>query len=251
MPSRGLGLGFATVLLKNPQNVVVATARNPSASEGLQQLKAAYPDGRLHLVQLDVADVASVRRAAEETALLLPSGLDNLVSNAGPEMPQASFEDMCVAVALHECDLDALMEEVGFNLKTTITVIREFLPLVRKSEAKKIAVISSILGSIDYGYQMVGLANAYSVSKAALNMLVRKWSSYIKNDGIITAIIHPGWSGATQIGSGISDWIAKYAPETPNLPIAKSAEDCMNVLGAWTPEDNGQFFNHDGTKLPW
>jgi NAD(P)-dependent dehydrogenase (short-subunit alcohol dehydrogenase family) len=76
-------------------------------------------------------------------------------------------------------DLDVLVEEVGFNLKSTITVIREFTPLVRKSEAKRIAVISSILGSIELGQGFNGLANAYSISKAALNMCVQadEWDS--------------------------------------------------------------------------
>jgi NAD(P)-dependent dehydrogenase (short-subunit alcohol dehydrogenase family) len=63
-----------------------------------------------------------------------------------------------------------LIDEVGFNLKSTIIVVREFLPLIRKSEGKKIGIISSVLGSIEYAGNMIGLANGYSIAKAALNM---------------------------------------------------------------------------------
>lgn len=62
------------------------------------------------------------------------------------------------------------MSELEFNLAAPIYLLREFLPLVRKSQAKKILVITSILASIELGGYMTGLANGYSVSKAALNM---------------------------------------------------------------------------------
>jgi NAD(P)-dependent dehydrogenase (short-subunit alcohol dehydrogenase family) len=214
--SRGLGLGFAEVLLRNPNNIVVATARNPAGSPDLQQLKAKHTDGRLHIIQLDVSSVESVRKAAEETARLLPSGLDTLISNAGPIHPQPQFEDI---------DLDVLVEEVGFNLKSTITVIREFTPLVRKSEAKRIAVISSILGSIELGQGFNGLANAYSISKAALNMTIRKWSAYLKDEGITMSIIQPGKTNlptAYRILSIVDLPFAKYrqaGPPTPPLAM--------------------------------
>lgn len=49
-------------------------------------------------------------------------------------------------------------------------VIRAFLPLIRKSKEKKILAITSVLGSIELGFTMPGVANTYSVVKAGLNM---------------------------------------------------------------------------------
>lgn len=63
--------------------MVVATARNTAKSDGLRELKAKDTQGRLKLVDLDVSNADSIRAAAEETAKLLPEGLDNLISNAG------------------------------------------------------------------------------------------------------------------------------------------------------------------------
>jgi hypothetical protein len=60
-----------------------------------------------------------------------------------------------------------------------------------------------------------------------------------------------GWSGATQIGNGIADWMAKYAPHVPNLSVEESAEGTIKVLNSLKPEDNGAFYGYDGNKLPW
>jgi NAD(P)-dependent dehydrogenase (short-subunit alcohol dehydrogenase family) len=69
--------------LKNPDNVVVATARDTAGSSGLKELKAQDNKGKLLLVDLDVSKVESVQAAAKKVAQLLPEGLDNLISNAG------------------------------------------------------------------------------------------------------------------------------------------------------------------------
>jgi hypothetical protein len=60
-----------------------------------------------------------------------------------------------------------------------------------------------------------------------------------------------GWIGATELGSVITSWIEKNSPEIPNLTVETSAADCLKVFDGITAEDNGLFFNHDGTKLPW
>ncbi len=67
-------------------------------------------------------------------------------------------------------DIEEFQAEVNFNITAPLLLLREFVPLVSKSKAKKILVLTSILGSTEIGYRMPGLANAYSVAKAALNM---------------------------------------------------------------------------------
>ena len=82
--------------LKEEDNFVIATARDVSA-KSLQELTAKYPKTRLALVELNVTDVASIKKAAEEVATLLPNGLDYLINNAGiMPQPMTSFEDLCV-----------------------------------------------------------------------------------------------------------------------------------------------------------
>lgn len=240
---RGLGLGFVTELLKNTNNVVIATARSTTGSPGLQELKAKFNNDRLHLVDLDVSNAESITKAAGETAKLLPNGLDNLVSNAGVDLTGSS--------TFEELDIDLLMKDLKFTLGAPLLLIRAFLPLIRKSEDKRILLISSILGSVQIATSVPGAVNGYSVARAALNMLGRKWSPILKSEGVTLAMAHPGWVGTTGIGDGLSDWVAKYNPSLENLPVEKSAADVMKVLNSITIEDSGSLINHDRTKLPF
>lgn len=36
-----------------------------------------------------------------------------------------------------------------------------------------------------------------------------------------------------------------------NLSVETSATNSMRVLDTLKPEDNGEFFNHDGSKIGW
>lgn len=53
------------------------------------------------------------------------------------------------------------------------------------------------------------------------------------------------------MGASILPWVNAYNPGLENVPVEKSAEECMAILNGLTPEDNGEFFDHDGTKIPW
>ncbi|PSR74600.1 hypothetical protein BD289DRAFT_379877 [Coniella lustricola] len=241
--SRGLGLAMATKLLENPNNTVIATARDTAGSPGLQQLAKKHSNDRLILIDLDVTDEQSVLNAAAQASEHLPHGLDHLLSNAGiSPNPTTSLDDL---------DIGETLDEINFNIKAALLVLRAFVPLVRRSTAKKIFVMTSVLGSLAASSSMPNLANAYSVAKAALNMLTRKWAAVLKEDGITTILMHPGYVGETDMGSSAREWIAKYAPDIRSIPLEQSAAGCLAVLDRVTLEDNGDFFQWDGDKVPW
>jgi hypothetical protein len=60
-----------------------------------------------------------------------------------------------------------------------------------------------------------------------------------------------GWVPATGIGSGITEWVEKNAPNLPRVPVAESAAGVVKIFEALTIEDTNSFFNYDGSKLPW
>ncbi|KAF9009550.1 hypothetical protein BDQ17DRAFT_1235454 [Cyathus striatus] len=241
--SRGIGLSLAETLLKDSNNFVVATARNPDSAPGLAELKAKYSADRLAVIKLDVTSDASVAEAVKEVEVLLPNGLDYLVSNAGIHpQPITPFS---------EIDLVKFAEEVTFNAVVPVRVARPLLPLIQKSEKKKIIIVSSALGSIELGSTTFpGLSNTYSISKAALNMLGRKWGAELKPAGVTVALIHPGWV-QTEIGDGIAEWMHKNAPSVPQITPTESTEGLINVAKSVTLESTTSFYNYDGTPLPW
>ncbi|KAF2673280.1 putative short-chain dehydrogenases/reductase [Microthyrium microscopicum] len=240
---RGLGLAFTKELLQDPKNHVIASARNPSGSKGLQELITKYPKNQLSLVQLDVTDEKSIANAVKETEELAPNGIDNFISNAGI----ASDE----LIPFSDVDLKTFGEDLNFQLVATISLFRAFLPLIKKSEQKKVLVLTSVLGSIELGIGMPGLANTYSIMKAGLNMLWRKWAAELKGDKVTVVLIHPGWVGETDMGGTIGPYMEKYAPDVLNVPEVESATGCMKVLKEATFEQTGSFFVYDGSSLPW
>lgn len=60
-----------------------------------------------------------------------------------------------------------------------------------------------------------------------------------------------GWVPSTELGDGISAWMAKYAPNNPRVTTEDSAAGVIKVLTEFTIDQTGSFFNYDGTKLPW
>jgi NAD(P)-dependent dehydrogenase (short-subunit alcohol dehydrogenase family) len=114
--------------------------------------------------------------------------LDHLISNAGVSSsgPLKTFDELYVSVFKyclvnvdHLCDLmchtrDAheLVEEVKFPITSLLLLVRGFLPLIQKSQVKKILVVTSVVGSITLAPLTANLGNGYGIARAALNMYV-------------------------------------------------------------------------------
>ncbi|KAH9913015.1 uncharacterized protein B0H18DRAFT_1050980 [Fomitopsis serialis] len=235
--SRGIGLALVEELLKDPSNFIVATARDLKRSPGLQSLTSTYPEARLAVLLLDLASKESIEKAGEQAATLLPNGLDFLIHNSA---------------IIFDRDLDQLEEELRINTIAPIRAVRTFLPLIRKSKAqdRKIVFISSGLASIENGHFWTGLSEGYSISKAGLNMVVRKWGVALKLEGINTMALQPGYVD-TDMGQGLSAWIQEHAAWVPMMSPNECAVQCLNVVKEAKLEDAVAFYGFDGTRVPW
>ena len=80
--SGGIGLATATVLAQRGGTVVLACRDEGKADRAAAQIRAAAPGAGVRLVHLDLASLASVRRAAGEILADCPR-LDLLINNAG------------------------------------------------------------------------------------------------------------------------------------------------------------------------
>ncbi|KAF8885511.1 hypothetical protein BD779DRAFT_1533544 [Infundibulicybe gibba] len=242
--SRGIGFAIVEELLKDKNNFVIASARSPQTATGLQDLAKKFPKEQLAIVQFDITDYESIKRGAAEATALCPNGLDYLINNAGVNyQAEATFENM---------DVELFAKEMRNNTVVPVQIGNAFLPLIRKSQAKKLVFVSSELGSLELGGHLPGLANAYSVSKAALNMLARKWGASLKKEGITTIVLHPGWVH-TDIGDTINEWVKEFAPHMLDgkLTAQQSAQGTLNAIHAAKLEDATQFWNFDLTFKPW
>ncbi|KAG2209504.1 hypothetical protein INT47_008348 [Mucor saturninus] len=230
--SRGLGLEFVTQIAAKG-HTVFALARNPSASEGLQKL---VDNKKVFAVQLDTTDEKSIKNAVEEVSKNAPQGVDVLINNAGISGDRGGN--------IRKTDDEDYINVFTTNVVAVASVTNAFLPLLRQrgqDHTKKILNMSSILASISQinTINPTGKASAYSVSKAALNMLTKLTSNQLASENFIVYASHPGWV-KTDMGGD-------------DAPVEKkdSIAGMLKVIENLTPEQNGSFIDYQGNQLPW
>nr|WP_156677670.1 SDR family oxidoreductase [Sphingomonas profundi] len=188
----------------------------------------------IRFVQLDIADDESVQ-AAFSTVEAQSAHLDVLVNNAGIGGgldTQPSTE----AVA----DVQAMFD---VNFFGTVRATQAFLPLVRKSTAGRIVMISSGLGSITLTADMKSptwtlAAMGYSASKTALNMFTVKLAKELLAEGVKVNAACPG-SVATDMGGPM-------APRSVEQGAAIAIR--LATLG-WMGPTGGFYHDGDGPKI--
>jgi NAD(P)-dependent dehydrogenase (short-subunit alcohol dehydrogenase family) len=213
--SRGIGLEFARQYRAEGAQVT-GTARSDAGLARLQALGAAT----LHL---DVADAASASDLAWPGA---GAGFDMVVFAAGIYGPRTTGLQ-----TPSEADFDAVMH-------TNVLGAMRLLPQLNGALAAgaKLAVISSRMGAI--GPRTGSGGWLYRASKSALNSVLKDISLQMSGRAVCIAF-HPGWVRTDMGGAGA------------DLDVADAVADMRRTLAALTPADNGGFFDHDGTPIPW
>jgi NAD(P)-dependent dehydrogenase (short-subunit alcohol dehydrogenase family) len=165
---------------------------------------------KVTFLEIDVADPASIRRAAEEFSDRA-NHLDALVNNAGILLD----EDKSALTITPE------IFEKTFRTNTLgpWLVARAFLPLLEKSAAPRIVNVSSGGGQLDGGAD--GWAPGYCVSKTALNGVTVQLAAALPK--IAVNCVCPGWvrtdmggsNASRSIGEGAAGivWLASEAPQ--------------------------------------
>ncbi|HZI11179.1 MAG TPA: SDR family oxidoreductase [Myxococcus sp.] len=221
--SRGIGLEFVQQLLKRG-DTVEAGVRSQEGAKRLEPL-ARESGGRLRIHALDVEDAASIRAFAAD---LRASPVDVLINNAGV------YGQAC---ALADVDYADLARTFGINALGPLRVTSALLPALRQGTSRRVAHVSSRMGSIASNTE--GGSYAYRMSKAALNAGVRSMSHDLKAEGFVTVMLHPGWV-QTDMGG----------PEAP-LPAAASVRGMLRVIDGLGPEHSGRFLDYQGQEVPW
>jgi NAD(P)-dependent dehydrogenase (short-subunit alcohol dehydrogenase family) len=174
--SRGIGLEFVKQLVKREDAIVFAGVRIPAS---LKEKFDPLPKN-LIILQCDVTsdqDVANCAKAVQNKC----GRLDVLINNAGID----NF------VTIRDATPDQLREVLETNLIAPLRVIKAFIPLIQRSNIKKVISISSDFGSITMNDRKE--FGPYNVSKAGLNMLVVQFKNEYAEDGITFIPMHPGY----------------------------------------------------------
>jgi NAD(P)-dependent dehydrogenase (short-subunit alcohol dehydrogenase family) len=183
--NRGIGREVARQLADRGYTVLLGARDERKGRVAADELSEA--GGEARSVVLDVADPASVERAAGRLRED-PGELDVLVNNAG------IGSDFGIAGA--DPDFDALQRALDTNFFGAYRLTIALLPLLRKSKNPRIVNVSSGMGGIS---EMGGWSPGYRVSKAALNAMTRILSTELKDEGFLVNSACPGFV-ATDMG---------------------------------------------------
>lgn len=216
--SRGIGLRTALHFARKG-HTVFASMRDTSIAGELEKAMRSE-ELPVEIVQLDVTDDTSVRRAIKEV-LDSTGRIDVLVNNAG-----FGFHG-----PVEEADIKEAKLVFETNFFGPIRLIQAVLPTMRKQRSGTIVNVSSLSGVIAEPYNGI-----YAASKHALEAASESLHYECHPFGIRVAIIEPG--GHNTRGYWRSREERRFAEDSPHFEYGdKFMEAVKKLPGAEQPGD--------------
>jgi NAD(P)-dependent dehydrogenase (short-subunit alcohol dehydrogenase family) len=218
--NRGLGLEFVRQYAIDNYEVI-ACSRKINKKDDLHELQIKFKN--ISIYKLDVANFSSIDQFAKS----LKSPIDILINNAGV-YPDSSIDHI---------NYDKWLEAFKINTLAAFKMTKAFLPHLKKSHLKKVASLTSKMGSIDDNSG--GSEYLYRSSKTALNMVMKSLSIDLKPYDLALITLHPGWV-RTDMGG-------------PNglIDADESVTGMKRQIDKLSMKTSGQFIAYDGKKIPW
>jgi 3-oxoacyl-[acyl-carrier protein] reductase len=171
--ARGIGFAIAARLVTDGADVAIWDVDEGQAAKAAAQLSER---GRAEALAVDVADAASVERAARET-LRRYGRVDVLVNNAGiagPNMP------------VWEYPREAWQKILDIDLTGVFLCCRALVPSMRERNYGRIVNIASIAGK-----EGNPAAAAYSAAKAGVIALTKSLGKELAGTGVLVNCVTP------------------------------------------------------------
>ncbi len=223
--NRGLGLALVGALLERGARVI-ACCRDPARAHALSALAQAHGE-RLIVHRLDVTDAAAIDALPVVVARCLQH-LDLVVNNAGVLVSGERFGNVRA---------QSLADSFAVNAAAPLLLTQALAPLLALGHHACVLCVTSQLGSIAQADRCRTLS--YAMSKAALNMAVKRLAAELAPRGIVVLAAHPGWLKTIMGGDGAT------------LTPAASAQALLRLVERTTVRDAGRFLAYDGAPLPW
>lgn len=217
--NRGIGKEFVERLLEDG-HTVFAGMRDISSFD--------FEHENLTIFPLDVSSTESSNEFGRYV-LSKTDTIDVLVNNAGMmDGRWATFE---------EVDMEKSLEVLNVNTIGPMRVTQALWPTLKSTPNAKVAMITSLMGSIDDC--MSGRSYAYRTSKTGLNMITKVLSIEGRDCDITVSCYHPGWV-KTDMGG-----------ERAPVSKADSVNGLLSLINGQTMEMSGRFFEYTGAEFPW
>jgi NAD(P)-dependent dehydrogenase (short-subunit alcohol dehydrogenase family) len=238
--TQGIGLGFVKQLLADAKMTrLYATYRQQPSAE-LLALQDQYPDV-LSCLPLDITDEQQISECL--TTIGSQTEALHLVINCVGILHDGTFQP---EKSLRQLNTDQLSRYFQVNSIGAALLAKHLLPLVTHAERSIFATISAKVGSI--GDNQLGGWYGYRASKAALNMLIKTAALEYrrKSPNTILVLLHPGTTD-----TNLSRPFQRSVPSDKLFTVERTVTQLLTVLSHLEADDSGEFFNWDGSRLPW
>jgi NAD(P)-dependent dehydrogenase (short-subunit alcohol dehydrogenase family) len=246
--SAGLGLENTRALAAAGARVVMATRDARKTEQAAARIRRAVPGAVLEHVELDLADLRSVRDAVAVIADRHAS-IDVVIANAG------------IMATPERRTVDGFELQIGVNHLGHAAFVAGLLPVVRASGAGRIVIVSSEahrigqldVDDLDWERRRYQRWAAYGQSKLANLLYLRELARRLEAAGapVLAAGAHPGYArtelqtkGPTMQG-GLSGTVNAVVNRIGNAVLAQSpARGALPQLLAATAPDvpNGSYW---------
>jgi NAD(P)-dependent dehydrogenase (short-subunit alcohol dehydrogenase family) len=218
---RGIGFEFARQYAEDGWKVL-ACCRDPANAPNL--LALAQKNSNVQVITLDVMNFKQIEQVA---GTLQHTPIDVLINNAGI-YPESRFGDV---------DMDEWSTAFKINSMAPLKLAEAFQANLAKSQLKKLATLTSKMGSIDDNTS--GGSYIYRSTKTAANMVMKSLSIDLAPAGISVVTLHPGWV-LTDMGG-------------PNamINVKTSVSGLRNVIANLSLVNTGKFIAYDGKEITW
>ena len=213
--TRGIGLAIAQAFLERGARVVVSGRKEDGVKAAVERLRAVGGD-RVCGVAAHSARPEDVTRLFDEAARVF--GTANVVVNNAATNPSMS--------PLSEIELEVFDKIMETNLRGYLLVVREGVRRLRAEKSPGSVINVSTVAALR---PWPGLG-AYSVSKAAVNMMTQVLAIELGRDGIRVNAIAPGVV-RTRFSEALWKEPAAEERATKGLPLGRIAEP-EDIAGA-------------------
>ncbi|SDG26064.1 SDR family oxidoreductase [Pelagibacterium luteolum] len=199
----GIGYEDALALAGAGANVVLAGRNAKKGAEAVARIKASHPRASVRFGLLDLGDLASVARFAEQLAAEQPH-LDILINNAGVMTPPE-----------RRTTSDGFELQLGTNYLGHFALTAHLMPLLKKGTNPRVITLGSVAarsGAIDFSdlqaERSYDAMKVYSQSKLACIMFAFELArrSRAAGWGIESMGAHPGISRTDLIPNQAARW---------------------------------------------
>ena len=185
----------------------------------VRTLNKAKPIAGVELVEMDVQDENSVKRAIK-SIIKNAKHIDILVNSAG----------VTLLGAMEENSIDEAKKLFDTNVFGTLSTIKAVLPHMRNQRSGRIVNISSVLGFLPAPYMAL-----YSASKHAIEGLSESLDHEVRQFGVRVTLVEPSFT-KTNLDLNAPQTVIKIQDYKKELGIVSQAIQ-KNIRNAPEPED--------------